>query len=110
MTDGRDTGIAGGTEPDTATARESRGVPHYEGTPRSELSPARPLHSTRSPFVPHGLERVGRGRAAFVVGWWWFLPTRLVKKREACGVNRAWRAARFPDGIGRGAERLRFTR
>ncbi len=46
---GSNTGAAGGAEPDTATARESREVRLCEGTPRAELSPARPLHSTRSP-------------------------------------------------------------
>jgi len=32
-------------------------VPRYQGTALAEHSPARPLHSTRRPFVPHGSGR-----------------------------------------------------
>lgn len=52
------TGTAGGTEPDLATARESRGVRLHEGTLRTERSPARPhtLHTlaTRTSWTLSG--------------------------------------------------------
>jgi hypothetical protein len=82
-TNGSNTGTAGGAEPDSATARESRGVHFYEGTPRTELSPARPpaLHTlaTRTSSTMSGS---AGGRAGFDVGCGWFLPTRFVEKCE----------------------------